>query len=52
MMPVGSGTIPFDTLFYILPDLNKRYFFVEDDNPADPIKSISQSLLYIRKFTN
>lgn len=47
MMPVGEGVIDFEEFLESFPDLNGHLFFVEHDNAADPLESISKSYDYI-----
>jgi len=51
MREVGGGSIPFGTIFAQRKKGGIEYFFVEHDNPKDPIASITASYQYLKNLT-
>jgi sugar phosphate isomerase/epimerase len=47
MTEVGKGTIDFKRLFAARREAGMRHFFVEHDNPADPMASVGTSFRYL-----
>ncbi len=47
MTEVGKGTIDFKRLFAARRQAGMRHFFVEHDNPADPMASVGTSFRYL-----
>lgn len=43
MVPVGEGTIDFAAMFDAAETAGLQYFYVEHDNPADPMASLRKS---------
>jgi sugar phosphate isomerase/epimerase len=48
MVDVGQGQIDFASIFAQSEQAGMKYFFVEHDNPADPLASITASHDYLR----
>lgn len=48
MTEVGSGTLPFAKYFAQAKQAGIRHYFVEHDNPADPMASIKASADYLK----
>ena len=48
MVDVGKGDIDFRSIFARREEAGIRHFFVEHDEPADPVASISASYQYLR----
>lgn len=46
---VGNGTIDFKSIFAAAKTSGMKYFYVEQDVSADPMKSIGQSIEYLKK---
>lgn len=51
MREVGGGTIPFGKIFAQRKKGGIEHFFVEHDNPKDPIASITASYQHLSKLT-
>jgi sugar phosphate isomerase/epimerase len=51
MVDVGSGTIPFATIFAQSDKAGIKHYIVEHDQPADPIATITNSDRYLRALT-
>ena len=47
MADVGAGTIDWATLFALSEEAGLRHYFVEHDNPADPLASARASYRYL-----
>jgi sugar phosphate isomerase/epimerase len=52
MVDVGAGTIDFASIFARSEQAGIRHYFVEHDNPADPMESIRQSHLALAGLLN
>jgi sugar phosphate isomerase/epimerase len=50
MTEVGSGTIDWKRIFAKSQQAGIRHYFVEHDQPADPIASITASCAYLKKL--
>ena len=50
MADVGAGTIDFKRIFARRNEAGIRHFFVEHDQPADPLASIKASCEYLKKL--
>jgi sugar phosphate isomerase/epimerase len=50
MMDVGRGTIDWAEIFRHRKEAGIKYFFVEHDQPADPMASIKNSFDYLKKL--
>lgn len=50
MMDVGKGTIDFAKLFAERRRAGMKHFFVEHDNPADPLASVGTSYRFLRSL--
>ena len=50
MVDVGKGTIDFASIFARAVTQNTKHFFVEHDNPADPMASIRASAEYLSRL--
>jgi sugar phosphate isomerase/epimerase len=50
MADVGSGRIGFASIFARSRQAGLKYFFVEHDEPADPLASIEASFNYLKKL--
>ena len=50
MMDVGAGTIPFSEIIERGRPAGLRHWFIEHDNPADPIASVRASALAMMNF--
>lgn len=48
IVPVGEGTIDFPALFAQRDQAGLQHYFVEHDNPEDPMASIETSIQYLR----
>jgi sugar phosphate isomerase/epimerase len=48
MADVGSGRIDFAAIFAQRRQAGLQYFFVEHDNPPDPLASIASSFNYLQ----
>lgn len=48
MTEVGNGTIDWKGIFARRKEAGIRHYFVEHDNPADPLDSIRQSVNYLK----
>lgn len=51
MVTVGEGEIDFASIFAHAEQAGLRHFFVEHDNPADPIASIRTSYEHLRQLS-
>ncbi|QXD14039.1 sugar phosphate isomerase/epimerase [Rhodocaloribacter litoris] len=51
MADVGAGTIDFAAIFAHAGHAGLRHYFVEHDNPADPLASISASYAHLSALT-
>ena len=51
MVDVGSGTIDFRSIFAQREKAGIKHYFVEHDQPADPIASITNSYRYLHNVT-
>lgn len=51
MEDVGKGTIKWADIFAHQKEAGIKHYFVEHDNPADPIASITASYKYLRALT-
>ena len=51
MRDVGGGSIPFGTIFAQRKKAGIEHFFVEHDNPKDPIASITASYQHLKNLT-
>ena len=51
MREVGGGSIPFGTIFAQRKKGGIEHFFVEHDNPKDPIASITASYQYLKNLS-
>lgn len=49
--PVGQGEIDFARIFAHADQAGLRHYFVEQDNPTDPLMSIRASLEYLQRLT-
>jgi sugar phosphate isomerase/epimerase len=49
MADVGSGTMNWLTLLPAAHDAGAEWYIVEHDNPADPVASITNSLIYLQQ---
>jgi sugar phosphate isomerase/epimerase len=47
---IGNGTIDFGAIIVAAIAGGVRHFFVEHDNPPDPIKTIKTSIAYLRHY--
>jgi sugar phosphate isomerase/epimerase len=47
---IGNGTIDFGAIIAAATAGGVRHFFVEYDNPSDPIKTIKTSIAYLRHY--
>ena len=50
MMEVGKGKIDFAQIFSHAPQAGLKHFFVEHDQPKDPLLSITMSYQYLKKL--
>jgi sugar phosphate isomerase/epimerase len=50
MADVGTGRIDFATIFAKSQQAGLRYFFVEHDNPSDPLASIESSFNHLKNL--
>ncbi len=50
MMEVGAGTIDFKTILATGRKQGLRHWFIEHDNPTDPIASITASAAALKKL--
>jgi sugar phosphate isomerase/epimerase len=50
MMDVGAGTIPWRAILARREQAGIRHYFVEHDDPADPIASVRASYDYLRRL--
>ena len=50
MVDVGAGRLPFAKYFAQATQAGIRHYFVEHDNPDDPIASIRASYEYLAKL--
>jgi sugar phosphate isomerase/epimerase len=50
MTPVGKGTIDFAKIFEQTELAGMKHFYVEHDNPADPMASVSSSYRYLKNL--
>ncbi len=48
MTDVGAGDIDWDAIFALSAQAGLAHYFVEHDNPADPLASIRNSYLYLK----
>ncbi len=48
MTDVGRGTIDFGKVFAARKQAGIKHFFVEHDNPGDPVRSVTASYKYLR----
>ncbi len=51
MADVGSGSINWKRLFALHATAGIQHYFVEHDNPADPMASITNSAGYLKQLT-
>jgi hypothetical protein len=51
MVDVGSGVIDFKTIFANGGKAGIKHYFVEHDQPADPIATITNSARYLSNLT-
>jgi len=51
MVDVGSGVIDFRTIFANGGKAGIKHYFVEHDQPADPIATITNSARYLSNLT-
>ena len=51
MVDVGKGTIDFRSIFARAEKAEVRHYFVEHDNPADPIATLRNSYNYLHSLT-
>ena len=51
MTDVGAGTINFAAIFAQRETAGLRHFFVEHDNPKNPMTTITASYQYLRGLT-
>ena len=49
--PVGRGEIDFARIFAHADQAGLRHYFVEEDNPADPLESIRASYAHLQRLT-
>ncbi|HEX7070760.1 MAG TPA: sugar phosphate isomerase/epimerase [Rhodothermales bacterium] len=52
MRPVGQGTIDFAGIFAADERAGTRHYFVEHDNPEDPLASITASFRHLKGMTS
>lgn len=50
MVEVGKGTIDFAKLFAAREQSGTKHFYVEHDNPADPMASVGTSVRYLKNL--
>jgi sugar phosphate isomerase/epimerase len=50
MVDVGEGTIPWKVIFAHREQAGIRHYFVEHDEPADPLASVRRSHEYLRRL--
>ncbi len=50
MVDVGQGRIDFARIFSRAPQAGIRHYFVEHDNPTDPLASIRRSFSYLKRL--
>ncbi len=50
MVDVGAGTIPWKTIFAHREQAGIRHYFVEHDEPPDPLASVRRSYEYLRRL--
>jgi sugar phosphate isomerase/epimerase len=50
MVEVGKGTIDFAKLFAAREQSGTKHFYVEHDNPADPMASVATSVRYLKNL--
>jgi sugar phosphate isomerase/epimerase len=50
MTPVGRGTIDWKRIFAQREQAGIRHYFVEHDEPADPLGSVRASYEYLRRL--
>jgi sugar phosphate isomerase/epimerase len=50
VVDVGKGVIDFRAIFARHEQAGVRHYFVEHDNPADPLASIRDSYRYLRQL--
>jgi len=50
MVDVGKGKIDFAAIFAQAKQAGLKHYFVEHDNPADPLQSITASCQYLKKL--
>lgn len=50
MVDVGSGTIPWKTVLDVAKEAGVRHYFVEHDQPADPLASCRASYAYLSRL--
>jgi sugar phosphate isomerase/epimerase len=50
MVEVGKGSIDFAKLFAAREQSGTKHFFVEHDNPADPMASVGTSVRYLKNL--
>ena len=50
MVEVGAGTIPWSTIFARREQAGIQHYFVEHDEPADPLVSVRASYEYLRRL--
>jgi sugar phosphate isomerase/epimerase len=51
MTDVGSGSMDWKAIFALHAKAGIRHYFVEHDNPADPLASITKSAGYLKALT-
>ncbi|MNR58677.1 hypothetical protein D3C85_1797330 [compost metagenome] len=47
---VGRGVIDYAPILKAAPSLGVKYYFVEQDDPTDPMKSSQESLAYLKSI--
>lgn len=47
---VGQGVIDYASILKLAPSLGVKYYYVEQDDPTDPMKSAQQSLAYLKSI--
>lgn len=52
MVDVGQGQIDFPRIFARAAQAGIRHYFVEHDNPADPLESARRSYAYLRRLSS
>ncbi len=49
-VPVGEGDLDFANIFAHADEAGMRYFFVEQDNPADPLANVAQGYRHLAQL--